>query len=288
MRLHIRYDHDIPVNVFRWTPSPVKQPLHVHESLEIGCCVSGRGTFYFGNKTYGVGPGDLFIVNHQEEHIAESDPDDPSVYLFVNFDPSLLLAEDESLLLPFAYSPERFQNHIPAGSPASRSIVPLIEAMHEELQHKREGYLTAVKSLLLQACVGILRHFAGSPGHRLRRLESGTRRKLGRAVAFLERRDGSGDIGLKQLADHLGMTPSGAARFWKQTMGYGFHRYVTLRRIRDAKRELAATDRPIADICFDCGFQSLATFYRLFKEHVGVTPQQYRNEHPVSDIFENE
>ncbi|RKN73007.1 helix-turn-helix transcriptional regulator [Paenibacillus ginsengarvi] len=286
-RLHIRYDHQIPINAFEWTPKAEKEPMHVHESLEIGACVSGKGRFFFGEKTYEVGPGDLFVVNHREEHIAESDPEQPSSYIFVNFDPALLLAEDETLLLPFAYSPERFQNHIPAGSPASEELLPLMRDIYTELKDKREGYLTAAKSSMLRVCVVILRHFSASPGHQLQHMESETRRKLGQAIAFVET-NGYENIGLKQLASHLGMTPSGAARFWKHAMGYGFHHYVTQRRIREAKKALASTERPIADICFDCGFQSLATFYRLFKTHVGVTPQQYRNEHPLRDIFENE
>lgn len=286
MRLHITYEHELPINAFEWSPRTYKQPLHVHESLELGLCVSGKGWFHFGRKTYDVRPGDLFIVNNREEHIAQSDPMDPSVYLFVNFDASLLLEEDESLLLPFAYSPDRFQNHIPAGSAASRELAPLIRSIYDELQIRREGYLTAAKSSLLLACVAIARHLSADPSHRLRPVDTASRRKLGRALAFLERQAPDA-VGLKELARHLGMTPSAAARFWKQTAGYGFHRYVTLRRVREAKKELATTDRPIADICFGCGFQSMATFYRLFKEHVGLTPQQYRQQRSVSDLFEN-
>lgn len=117
MKLHIAYDHPIAINAFEWTPATYQQPPHVHASLEIGLCLTGKGRFFFGNKQYTANPGDLFLVNNEERHIAQSDPDDPSRYLFINFGPALLLAEEPGLLLPFSYRSNHFCNHIIGDSP---------------------------------------------------------------------------------------------------------------------------------------------------------------------------
>ena len=89
-------------------PATYRQPPRVHASLEIGLCLTGKGYFFFGNKQYAANPGDLFLVNNEERHIAQSAPDAPSRYLFINFDPALLLEEEPALLLPFSYRSTHF------------------------------------------------------------------------------------------------------------------------------------------------------------------------------------
>jgi len=39
---------------------------------------------------------------------------------------------------------------------------------------------------------------------------------------------------------------------------------------------LRETDRPVTQICFDVGFNSLGTFTRAFREIVGDPPSAYR------------
>ncbi|MCT4645200.1 MAG: AraC family transcriptional regulator [Carboxylicivirga sp.] len=47
-------------------------------------------------------------------------------------------------------------------------------------------------------------------------------------------------------------------------------------RLQYACRQLIMTNSSIKTICFDCGFDSISYFYRLFKKHIGQTPVQYR------------
>jgi AraC-like DNA-binding protein len=52
-------------------------------------------------------------------------------------------------------------------------------------------------------------------------------------------------------------------------------------RVAEAKRKLAepaSAKFTIAAIAYDCGFNSLATFQRCFKQFTGITPSQYQNE----------
>ncbi len=49
-------------------------------------------------------------------------------------------------------------------------------------------------------------------------------------------------------------------------------------RIDDAKALIAQTDAPIQDIAEEAGFSSNATFNRVFKEQIGMSPSEYRKE----------
>ncbi|MDH6311427.1 AraC-like DNA-binding protein [Parabacteroides sp. PFB2-10] len=62
----------------------------------------------------------------------------------------------------------------------------------------------------------------------------------------------------------------------KKYLGVTVSEYITRQRLNYAKRLLAESDSTIEAIAFDAGFGSRNTFYRLFREHYGLTPDEYR------------
>jgi AraC-like DNA-binding protein len=50
------------------------------------------------------------------------------------------------------------------------------------------------------------------------------------------------------------------------------------KRITNAKKLLITTDKPVSDVCFESGFESSTHFSRVFKEHFGVSPLQFRKQ----------
>jgi AraC-like DNA-binding protein len=69
------------------------------------------------------------------------------------------------------------------------------------------------------------------------------------------------------------------ARFSRQfsaTFGESPHRYLQRRRVERAMELLRETHRPVTEICFDVGFNSLGTFSRTFHAIVGEPPSAYR------------
>lgn len=286
MRLNITYENNIPINAFRWTPNKSLEPLHYHSSLEIGLCISGRGDFYFGEKQYRVAAGDIFIVNNRELHIAKSDENDPSTYIFINFDPRLLLDEEESLLLPFAYRSDHFDNRITAESPLAAPLGALIGKIWRELDAKQDGYNSMAKSALLELCVLLLRHYATGMSKSEWKRMSDTFRRMRPALAMIEERFRE-QLELTDVAEALHISPSRASRLFQQELGRSFKDHLLHMRINEAKRLLISTSLSAADVCFGSGFQSIPSFYRLFKSIVGLSPLDYRNKYSVYAIIEN-
>jgi AraC-like DNA-binding protein len=83
------------------------------------------------------------------------------------------------------------------------------------------------------------------------------------------------------------LTPAFAARTLRMSLRYlhllfeptgtSFARYVMERRLHHAC-QLLSTPRSgsVAEVCFACGFESLATFYRNFARVYGMSPSEYR------------
>ncbi len=66
------------------------------------------------------------------------------------------------------------------------------------------------------------------------------------------------------------------ARSFKQAFGVPPHRYLLTRRIERAMALLCDTDRPITEVAFDTGWESLGTFGRTFRDVTGESPGAIR------------
>jgi AraC-like DNA-binding protein len=58
--------------------------------------------------------------------------------------------------------------------------------------------------------------------------------------------------------------------------------YLNNVRIERAKVLLRETDKDIVTICFEVGFENISTFYRSFKNVMGISPNKFREMHPLS------
>lgn len=84
-------------------------------------------------------------------------------------------------------------------------------------------------------------------------------------------------ITLDLLADMVGMTPSGFSRFFKLRTGKSLSDYVIDTRLGVAARLLVDTAKNISEICYECGFNNVSNFNRIFKAKRGITPKEFRN-----------
>ena len=77
----------------------------------------------------------------------------------------------------------------------------------------------------------------------------------------------TGLIGISKRHLHLLFEPTGTS----------VARTILARRLQKAHRLLtSATSRSVTDIAFDCGFGSLPTFYRAFRQAYGISPGDLR------------
>jgi AraC family transcriptional regulator len=86
------------------------------------------------------------------------------------------------------------------------------------------------------------------------------------------------DLSLAELAGMVQMSPYYFSRLFKQSTGLSPHQYILQQRIEWAKRLLADARLPIAATAYHVGFASQAHFTKIFRQWVGTTPRQYRQQ----------
>jgi AraC-like DNA-binding protein len=83
---------------------------------------------------------------------------------------------------------------------------------------------------------------------------------------------------LEDLAELLHMTPTSFSRYFTMKNNKPFSRFISEIRIKHACKMLTETDESVAQICYDCGFNTLSNFNKQFKEIMLKKPTQYKRE----------
>jgi AraC-like DNA-binding protein len=94
---------------------------------------------------------------------------------------------------------------------------------------------------------------------------------------------------LEILAEKLDVPEKSISSLLNQFVGKNFNDFVNEYRVEEAKKKLsdpAWNYLSISGIAFECGFNSLSTFQRAFKQFTGLTPGQYQAEAKTTAIFD--
>ena len=91
------------------------------------------------------------------------------------------------------------------------------------------------------------------------------------------------DLTLSLIAKEFGYHPSYLSRYFRETFGISFVRYLTMLRLREAVLLLRAEKRTITACAMESGFGSMRSFYRAFYEEFGCSPKEYLSAEQDSD-----
>lgn len=95
-----------------------------------------------------------------------------------------------------------------------------------------------------------------------------------RAVEFIHERL-TEDIGLEELAAHVGLSRFHFARTFKQSTGISPHQFVIRQRLERAKHLLLRGEHSMAEAAAESGFYDQSHFILHFKRHCGMTPRAF-------------
>jgi AraC-like DNA-binding protein len=104
----------------------------------------------------------------------------------------------------------------------------------------------------------------GIPRHRLRKVLDYVRSHL------------SEPIKVADMAQRAHLSEAHFAREFKRTLGETPLEYVTRCRVERAQRLLKESELKIGEIACRVGLRNASHFSKVFREHVGMTPSQYR------------
>ncbi len=89
-------------------------------------------------------------------------------------------------------------------------------------------------------------------------------------------------VSLTAIAERLQLNPSYLSRIFKEQTGEPFTEFLTRMRMEKGKALLLESNYKVKEIGEQVGYQKTDYFIRLFKEHTGMTPGEYRQSRRLS------
>ncbi len=259
---------------------------HFHPEYELTLIVNSRGKRFIGDSIADYGDGDLVLLGRDLPHTWCSDPDPPRRRrrsgrgtrhraIVIQF------AEDflgpEFLSRPELASIARLMRRASQGIRFSGRTQKLVAARMDEME-AQEGFerlkgLLEILETLARSRDGVLLASRGfSPS-----LREADRQRIDRVLRFLNQ-NYRRSIFLDEAAEVAHLSAAAFSRFFRKTAGKTFTAYVNELRVAQACRFLIETDRNIAAVALDCGFENLSNFNRRFQELKKMSPREFRRE----------
>lgn len=83
-------------------------------------------------------------------------------------------------------------------------------------------------------------------------------------------------ISLQSLSEHFFMSKCYLSRRFKEATNFTINEYLTVQRLKKARRLLETTSYSMTQVSEETGFESVSYFEKVFKKHMGLTPLKYR------------
>jgi AraC family transcriptional regulator len=86
------------------------------------------------------------------------------------------------------------------------------------------------------------------------------------------------DLSLDEMAQSIGLSTAHFARMFRKSTGETPHQFVQRQRLERAKAMLRAPDTRVLDVAVACGFKTQQHFAQVFRDVLGVSPTEYRQD----------
>lgn len=250
---------------------------HYHPELELTLILRSRGRRFVGDSIEPYEEGDLVLLGSNLPHTWDSDPGrrGPHEAVFCQFSQTFLGREFLDLpelsgirrLLGRASRGLRFRGAAQKEAGLRMERLPELGGM---------GRLTALLEVL--ELLSRSRHVRplSSRGF-VPTLRRGDADRIDQVCRFLAGRC-TDRITLEEAAAEAHLSIPAFSRFFRRRTGRTLVAYLNELRLGRVSSELIASERPISDIAFDCGFNNLSNFNRRFLALKKMSPRDFRRQ----------
>lgn len=262
-------------------------PIHNHSVYELNFVENAKGVRRIvGDSQEVIGDYDLCLITSPDlEHVWEQNEchSDDIREITVQFDFSM---SDETLFgrNPYA-SITRMMQQAKKGLSFPLQAIMKVYGLLDTLSSVKDGFYAVQQFLTilyeLSRCENA-RTLASSSYAKVT-VEDDSRRIL-KVKNFISK-NYMDELRLPELASLAGMSSSAFSRFFKLHTGRNISEYIIDLRLGYAARMLVDTAKSISEIGFDCGFNNLSNFNRIFKKKKGCSPSEFRESYHKTRII---
>ena len=246
---------------------------HCHVLLKAG---GADSAFLVRGERQPLTDSTVVLVNAWEPHAYQHDlpPGQDTLILALYIEPSWLAEIQQSLAL--SGHPRFFpRNCVEINSNTKK----LVEEFVLELWWADDIAAARLESLLFNLMIAVIDGYSGwrdMAGLLRSRPPTAIDPRIRRAIAYM-RANVAVDFDMTALAGEAGLSRAHFfALFQRETQTTPLV-YANVLRVEAAIRRLTEQRQPVADISYALGFSAPSHFARFFRQHIGITPTEYRS-----------
>ena len=261
--------------------------LHRHEEIQITFIRKGEGTLLVGNNIHAFGANEVYLIGANMPHVFKSDP---------SYFSEEARKQVESLTIFFSTK----------GKLASLFDLPELKGIHSFFCNSYSGFRIPPASFAdISERISNIKHNHGLDQliqfFQLLKSLSGLENvsplsadlhpasfsdfegmRISKVYNYIMQHYNQ-DLTLEDVAGAAFMTPHAFCRYFKKHTRLTFISFLNEVRINEAcKKLLDGSFESMSSIAYDCGFNSITNFNRVFKATVGKSPREYLNEYTHS------
>ena len=248
--------------------------IHIHDCCEVFFCLSGGKSFLIGGQLYDVHDNDLFVINQYEAHKITYDPEQESFRRYVfQISPEFLhncSTRETDLSKGFYPHKHGFDHRVHLSDAEANKLLESLEMLGKD-----NGYGDDLikRGIMTEILVNINRSIIEREGEDSR---SRSHTAVNLAIDYINK-NYSDQLTLESVAKACYLSVNQLCRLFSEHCGTTVAKYITSKRITEAKKMLAA-GKGVTETAMLCGFGDYSGFIRVFKKNVGVTPGKYRGD----------
>jgi AraC-like DNA-binding protein len=257
---------------------------HAHHHCHVLIKAEGVDTFFtVRDRLQPLMASTAVLVNAWEPHAyTHQMPDGPrSVILALYIEPSWLAEIHQQL----SVSAHRHFFPRPCVE-ISLHTRRLADELAAEMLVAEEIPATRLESQLFELMLSVIDRYSEwrNFGELLRAARGQTSDPRIRRALVLMRENIGVTLDMEQLASQCGLSRAHFFALFRRCTNLTPSVYANELRMEAAIRSLTSSELPLANISYDIGFSAPSHFTRFFREHLGITPSEYRK---VVDVVQN-
>jgi AraC-like DNA-binding protein len=261
---------------YSFSTKQFKFKWHYHPEYELTLITSGNGKRFVGDSYQDFTSGDLVLVGTNFPHTWVSEVIDSRLSSAVVIQFSWNLVEP-LLELPEFQSIKKMLTHANRGlhfpPKQADGLVTKISKLTEKKGVEKISNLLMVLSELAERKAAFLSSAKFEPAI------GGKNEKRINTVCEYIQKNSAKKFTLGQIAQLIHLSESAFCKFFKRLTGKTFSDYVNEVRIGHSCKMLVDTDKPIAAVAWENGFESLTYFNRVFLKKKKMRPKEFRSKH---------
>ncbi|MCH5329589.1 MAG: helix-turn-helix domain-containing protein [Alistipes sp.] len=261
-------------------------PLHQHLEFELNFIEHGNGLRRIvGDSVETIGDYDLVLICGNLVHVWEQaqctsrDIREITVQFAPDIFPEALMSRRQFASINKMFLKARNGLAFPLST--IMRVYPLLDSLASE-QQEFYRVLKIMNILFELSLVDDARVLASNSFAKIE--PASDSRRIRRVKEFVEAHY-TEPIRLSTAAELASMSPIAFSRFFKRRTGCSFSDYIISLRVGAASRLLVDSMKSIAEICYECGFNNISNFNRMFKKRHGVSPKTFREYYHKTKII---